>query len=67
MIDSVEALLNKVSKDRITTREIREQRLSVCLSCPELIELTTTCRQCSCFMSFKTWLIHSHCPLNKWS
>ena len=48
------------------TDEVQEQRYAVCKTCPELINLTKTCKQCGCFMPAKTKLLHAYCPLNKW-
>ena len=46
--------------------ELAEQRLNICKGCPELIQLTTTCKMCGCFMSVKTKLQGATCPLGKW-
>lgn len=45
----------------------QEKRLSICKSCPELINLTTQCKKCGCLMNMKTKLPHAECPLGKWS
>lgn len=46
---------------------VRETRLSLCKSCPELIQLTSTCKKCGCFMTAKVKLAKASCPLEKWS
>jgi hypothetical protein len=46
--------------------KLAESRYDTCLSCPELIKLTKTCKQCGCFMALKTKLQNATCPLNKW-
>jgi Family of unknown function (DUF6171) len=46
--------------------ELSESRYDTCLSCPELIKLTKTCKQCGCFMALKTKLQDATCPLDKW-
>lgn len=46
--------------------ELREERMSICLSCEKLYKPTTTCKMCGCFMSLKTWLPRQSCPANKW-
>ena len=51
---------NRVSED------IAFQRLDICKSCPELIKLTATCKQCGCFMKLKTHLKYAECPIKKW-
>jgi hypothetical protein len=42
------------------------RRLSICLDCPELIQITKQCKKCLCFMQAKTKLQAAHCPINKW-
>lgn len=46
--------------------EIAGARFEICLSCPELIQLTKTCKKCGCFMEAKTRLPHASCPIHKW-
>lgn len=46
--------------------ELAEQRMSICLSCPELIKLTHQCKKCGCFMGAKTKLEAAKCPIGKW-
>jgi hypothetical protein len=46
--------------------EIADQRLEICLGCPQLIKLTTQCKECGCIMSAKTKLPNAECPLGKW-
>lgn len=46
--------------------EVKQERLSICKSCPELIKVTTQCKKCGCFMDLKTGLPHASCPLGKW-
>lgn len=57
-------LLNK-NKPR-TEDELSDIRYSVCLECPELINITKQCRKCGCFMESKTKLLAAACPLGKW-
>jgi hypothetical protein len=47
-------------------KELVAERLSICKECPELIKLTTQCKQCGCFMNLKTKLADATCPLGKW-
>jgi hypothetical protein len=47
-------------------KEDAENRLSTCNECPELIQLTKTCKKCGCFMTAKTKLLKATCPLGKW-
>ena len=48
------------------TEEVAEKRLSICKSCPELIQITSTCKKCGCFMAAKVKLDEAACPLEKW-
>ncbi len=45
---------------------VRSSRMSTCEACPELIQLTKTCKKCGCFMAAKTKLSNATCPINKW-
>ena len=45
----------------------QEKRFNICKSCPELIQLTSQCKKCGCFMIAKTKLPHAECPLGKWN
>lgn len=49
------------------TKESAESRLALCKACPELIQLTSTCKKCGCFMIPKVKLAKASCPLEKWS
>jgi len=49
-----------------STPEEAERRFSICKECPEIIELTSTCKKCGCFMYIKTKLQLANCPLGKW-
>lgn len=48
------------------SEEKAEKRYSICQECPELIQLTKTCKKCGCFMAAKTKLEHAACPIGKW-
>jgi len=48
------------------SEEEAEKRYSICQECPELIQLTKTCKKCGCFMTAKTKLQKASCPINKW-
>ena len=47
--------------------KIQEERMSICIGCPELIKATKQCKKCGCFMEMKTKLPHAECPLQKWN
>jgi hypothetical protein len=48
------------------SQEMANERYQICLSCPELINITKQCKQCGCFMAAKTKLESAKCPLGKW-
>lgn len=51
--------------ERVNEQEAKA-RLDICLSCPELIQITKQCKKCGCFMTQKVKLKGAHCPLQKW-
>ena len=53
-------------KTRDATPDEAKRRFDICLSCPELIDLTKQCKQCGCFMNLKTKLLAAKCPIQKW-
>jgi hypothetical protein len=54
------------SEKKIVNDEISNKRFDVCKSCPELINLTKQCKKCGCFMTLKTKIESSKCPMGKW-
>ena len=38
----------------------------ICQNCEHFDLQTLRCRVCGCFLKFKTRLLTSHCPVNKW-
>ena len=50
----------------VEDEELGKTRLKICKGCPELIQLTTTCKKCGCFMAAKTKLQGATCPIGKW-
>jgi len=53
------------SKIKVSDEE-KNNRLNICLSCPELIKITKQCKKCGCFMELKTKLENAKCPIGKW-
>ena len=41
-------------------------RLGICEDCPEFVNLTKQCKQCSCIMPLKVKLKEVTCPIGKW-
>lgn len=64
-IDSVTPI-SLLNKNNYIEQNIAEERYSICLQCPELLQLTSQCKKCGCFMNFKTKLEKASCPLGKW-
>jgi len=58
--DMLDPTVKKVSE------QFAEKRFNICKDCPELIQLTKTCKKCGCFMQMKTKLEHAVCPIGKW-
>lgn len=56
--------LNPMTK-RVTEEEA-QRRLEICKKCPNLIQLTTQCTKCGCYMPAKTKLEAAKCPESKW-
>jgi hypothetical protein len=52
------------------TRKIDEShaegRMAICRECPLLIKGLDQCKECGCFMQFKTKLEAAKCPLGNW-
>ena len=46
--------------------EISDLRYSICQSCDSFNSVTTQCKECKCFMKFKTTYYNARCPLAKW-
>ena len=59
-LDALNPLTKKAEDEK------SDERYSICLSCPELINLTKQCKKCGCFMAVKTKIESSMCPLGKW-
>ena len=53
------------NKTKVSDKE-KNNRLNICLSCPELIKITKQCKKCGCFMELKTKLENAKCPIGKW-
>lgn len=48
------------------TEQVAKDRYSICLACPQLIQLTKQCKKCGCVMPGKTKLAKAVCPIGKW-
>jgi hypothetical protein len=60
-------IFDAIKTNRIEcTPEEAQERYSLCLTCPELINITKQCKKCGCFMAEKTKLKYAKCPIGKW-
>jgi hypothetical protein len=57
-------MFNK-NKERVS-KDIKDARMSICESCPFLIQATKQCKKCGCLMHLKTQLADAYCPMGKW-
>lgn len=53
-------------KESLAPEEVAAKRIEICIACPELIQITKTCKKCGCFMAAKTKIKNVECPLKKW-
>lgn len=45
---------------------VSEKRLAICKDCDQFVERTSRCNKCGCAMKYKSLILSSKCPLNKW-
>lgn len=50
----------------IVPDSIKQERLSICDSCPYLFRPTMQCQRCGCFLKIKTSFAFFKCPEGKW-
>jgi len=62
--DLAKAMRDIAKRDNVSESE-RNRRLEICSECPHFTG--SRCELCGCFMSFKTRLRSSTCPINRWS
>jgi hypothetical protein len=53
-------------KTEYAEEKLAKDRMSICMTCPQLIKATKQCKKCGCFMHLKTKLAEATCPLGKW-
>lgn len=65
MRDGVKIAENALSGNKTLTEDsVREQRWSICQSCPKL--QNDRCVECGCFMKVKVAFVTSKCPIGNW-
>lgn len=57
-------LENNIFSERI---KISQERLDICKICEHFDEKEIKCKECGCYMKFKTLLPWATCPLGKWN
>ena len=73
MAKSFGAALFQTGKDFISgnkvmaTERVQTQRLDTCLNCEYFNHESYTCNKCSCKMRYKSALLSSTCPMDKWA
>lgn len=46
--------------------KVSEDRLTICRACEYFVEETNKCKNCGCFMDYKTMIPWEKCPIDKW-
>jgi len=54
---------NMLSKE---LKEEADKRLTICKNCDRLDHEEMKCKECGCFMEFKTLIPRISCPIGKW-
>jgi hypothetical protein len=49
-----------------STKQLVEERLSICRDCEFFNSLTVGCNKCGCFLRMKTKLHNATCPIGRW-
>lgn len=51
---------------KTVSEEVKQQRMTICLSCDDFRPAVKTCKKCGCFMPAKATFALSSCPAGKW-
>lgn len=60
----VEKHLETLKESDLTTSEITQKRLSICIECDKLN--SGTCLMCGCYVEIRAALKNGRCPKKKW-
>jgi len=54
--------------DTLFTRRsnVSKKRLEICQTCEHFVQRTSKCEKCGCFMEYKSLMMSSKCPIDKW-
>ena len=47
-------------------KEEADRRMRICMSCEKFKHSLKICGICKCYMPFKTKILKSTCPINRW-
>ena len=71
-VKNLSQFASNVAKDAITSgslfvsKEVQQERLSICHQCEHYDPAQERCKQCGCFLEHKTKFSSGSCPINKW-
>jgi len=51
---------------KLADKSVAKYRQSICNNCEYRRPIINQCKLCGCFMSLKTKIDSSKCPINKW-
>jgi hypothetical protein len=68
------AIYDLLNPNQYVDRNLYEERLNLCNSCPERLESSknntltkfSRCPECGCFIKLKAKLLSEECPLGDW-
>lgn len=53
-------------KLQLSAKELAEERMKVCKTCPAFKKMTRQCSLCGCFLDLKTKILKAECPIQRW-
>lgn len=51
---------------KMASQPVAVERMKTCKACQDFIALTSMCKNCGCYMPFKTKLREAACPKSYW-
>ena len=51
---------------KMASQPVAVERMKTCRACQDFIALTSMCKNCGCYMPFKTKLKNMECPKGYW-
>ena len=46
--------------------KVSTERHKICVECENYIKITDQCKECGCFLKWKTKIYKTECPIRKW-